>query len=90
MVIIALDEDFHNVATLEILVMTMVIMVSEVLVMKFKINTIYLSGVEINMSMWSTLILMNESFLQDQTQGLLTITLIVVIHIILIGYLQLD
>ena len=90
MVIIALDEDFHNVATLEILVMTMVIMVSEVLVMKFKINTIYLSGVEINMSMWSTLILMNESFLQDQTQGSLIITLIVVIHIILIGYLQLD
>ena len=90
MVIIALDEDFHNVATLEILVMTMVIMVSEVLVMKFKINTIYLSGVEINMSMWSTLILMNGSFLQDQTLGSLIIALIVVIHIILIGYRQLD
>ena len=69
MVIIALDEDFHNVATLEILVMTMVIMVSEVLVMKFKINTIYLSGVEINMSMWSTLTLMKEFFLQGQTLG---------------------
>ena len=70
--------------------MTMVIMVSKVKVMKFKINTINLSGVEINMSMWSTLILMNGSFLQDQTLGSLIITLIVVIHIILIGYRQLD
>ena len=50
----------------------------------------HLSGAEINMSTWSTLTLMNESFLQDRAQGLLIINHIIVIHIILIGYRQLD
>ena len=46
----------------------------------------YYLGAEINTSMSSTLILMNESFLQDQTLGL---SIIIMFHIILIGHLQL-
>ena len=47
----------------------------------------YLSGVEINTSMWFTLILMNESFPQDQTQG---VPIIAMIRIILNVHVQFD